>query len=362
MYFVNKRIDYIDFIKGCCIFLVVWAHSIQNMGPDNAFWENPIHIFICSFHMPIFMLISGFFFNHSINKTLLQTTKRKFIQLIIPCFGWSLILVLIHVIEMIINEIPISLFEQIKYLFYETGTRFWFLRSVFICYICAIISLKVFKKDYIACIVSFLIFLSIPDNFRLAMDKFMYPYFWFGYFIHKYIDKIYKYKNTILPISFIIFVLLLINWEKKYYIYVTGMSFYFIEGYKIIFFPYMERLYIVIYRYLIGFSGCIFFFLLLKKLYNPKWYLYRLLKETGKYTLGIYVIHIFIEGMILKHINLPNIGFFSFNFLVTPIVSIFLIFFCIIIIKLLQKNKLSNFLFLGVSYSSNEQSIIKNKL
>lgn len=347
MNFVNKRIDYIDFIKGCCIFLVVWAHSIQNMGSDDAFWGNPVHIFICSFHMPIFMLISGFFFDHSTKKTLLQITKKKFIQLILPCFGWSFILILINTIGMIINEIPISVFEQIKSLFYETGTRFWFLRSVFICYIYAIVSLKVFKKDYIAFIISFLILLSMPDNFRLAMDKFMYPYFWTGYFIHKYIDIIYKYRKIILSVSFVVFLLLLIGWDTKYYIYVTGMSFYAIEESKIIFFPFLEKLSIVSYRYFIGFWGCMFFFLLLKELYNPKWHLSRLLKELGKYTLGIYVIHIFVEGMILKQINLPNVGFFAFNFLITPAVSVLLIFFCVFLIKLLQKNRMSSFLFLG---------------
>lgn len=51
---MGKRIEYIDFIKGICIFIVVWGHSIQNMGDGNDFWTNPVHEFICSFHMPIF--------------------------------------------------------------------------------------------------------------------------------------------------------------------------------------------------------------------------------------------------------------------------------------------------------------------
>ena len=60
----NKRIEYIDFIKGICIFIVVWGHTIQNMGDGDEFWLNPVHQFICSFHMPIFMLVSGFFFSN----------------------------------------------------------------------------------------------------------------------------------------------------------------------------------------------------------------------------------------------------------------------------------------------------------
>lgn len=53
------RIDYINFIKGVSIFLVVWAHSIQNMGDGVYFRTNPLFELICSFHMPIFMIISG---------------------------------------------------------------------------------------------------------------------------------------------------------------------------------------------------------------------------------------------------------------------------------------------------------------
>lgn len=43
---MGKRIEYIDFIKGICIFIVVWGHSIQNMGDGNDFWTNPVHEFL----------------------------------------------------------------------------------------------------------------------------------------------------------------------------------------------------------------------------------------------------------------------------------------------------------------------------
>ena len=36
----NKRIEYIDFIKGICIFIVVWGHTIQNMGDGDEFINN----------------------------------------------------------------------------------------------------------------------------------------------------------------------------------------------------------------------------------------------------------------------------------------------------------------------------------
>lgn len=343
----NKRIEYIDFIKGVCIFLVVWAHSIQNMSPNNTFWENPVHIFISSFHMPIFMLLSGFFFNHTFSKNTSFIIKKKFLQLIIPCFGWSIILVSIQSTHSIYNGEPISFFSQIKQLFYETGTRFWFLRSVFICYVLASISMKVLKNDYLACFISFIIFLLISDNFRLALDKFMYPYFWAGYFFRKYMNYINRQTKNILISSFILFVILLFFWKKEDYIYQTGMSFYNISNGQIIFYPFYERAIIILFRYLIGFSGSIFFFLLLKQLYNPLRWGDTILKNWGQYTLGIYVIHIFITGLILSHLNLSHTNFILFNFVITPITAILLITFCITLIKLLQKNKFLSFLFLG---------------
>ena len=130
---MGKRIEYIDFIKGICIFIVVWGHSIQNLGDGNDFWTNPVHEFICSFHMPIFMLVSGFFFSKSIGKPLMQNIIRRFKQLILPCFGWSLVLVAINIGYMLYAGIIPSPAGTLKSLFMETFTRFWFLRSVFIC-------------------------------------------------------------------------------------------------------------------------------------------------------------------------------------------------------------------------------------
>lgn len=146
----NKRIEYIDFIKGICIFIVVWGHTIQNMGDGDEFWLNPVHQFICSFHMPIFMLVSGFFFSNSIGKPLTSNIIRRFKQLIIPCFGWSLVLVAIHIGYILADGTIPSPAGIVKSVIMETFTRFWFLRSVFICFTLAIISMKILKKDMVA--------------------------------------------------------------------------------------------------------------------------------------------------------------------------------------------------------------------
>lgn len=60
----------LDIIKGIAIILVVMGHCIQyGSGNDYytsaLFFEENIFKFIYSFHMPLFMLISGYVFGFS---------------------------------------------------------------------------------------------------------------------------------------------------------------------------------------------------------------------------------------------------------------------------------------------------------
>jgi len=349
----KKRIDYIDFIKGISIFFVVWGHTIQNIGAENAFWTNPFHIVICTFHMPLFMILSGFFFSIPSTKNLLSLTKKKFRQLIIPCFGWSIVLVLLTTCYMIVDKEPISLVERIKTLFYETGTRFWFLRSVFICYLGAAVSIRIFRKDTVACLISILIMLLLTDNFRLSMDKFMYPFFWIGYFLHKHLSFLSTHKYKLILTSLILYIILIVYWHTKYYIYITGMSFYEIVNGKILFFPFLERLEVVLYRYAIGILGSICLFFTLQSVYTSS---FQSIKNIGKYTLGIYVIHIFIEGNLLNRFDISGTGFWVFNLVLTPLISLILIYICIGIIKVIQKNRFTNTLFLGNEFQTKQKT------
>ena len=47
-----KRIDYLDYTKGFGILLVILGHIYDA--------SNPIKIWLYSFHMPLFFIISGF--------------------------------------------------------------------------------------------------------------------------------------------------------------------------------------------------------------------------------------------------------------------------------------------------------------
>ena len=56
----GKRVAYIDFLKAFAIATVLLGHSVEQLSGD-AFWDHPIWTFLYSFHMPLFMFVSGLF-------------------------------------------------------------------------------------------------------------------------------------------------------------------------------------------------------------------------------------------------------------------------------------------------------------
>jgi fucose 4-O-acetylase-like acetyltransferase len=54
----KQRIAYIDFLKGFTILLVILGHCIE--FNDTDYWNNIVFRYIYSFHMPLFMFLSGY--------------------------------------------------------------------------------------------------------------------------------------------------------------------------------------------------------------------------------------------------------------------------------------------------------------
>lgn len=343
----TSRIEFIDFIKGLAIFVVIWGHCIQNFGArDGSFFDNPVHILICSFHMPIFMVVSGYFFCKSLKLNLGQLIIQKGRQLVLPMFSWSVIVTLLGTIHQIIGQglSSISIPAQIHEILFGTATNFWFIRSVFICYIITAISKYFIKQDGWACMVSILIFLALPDNFRLALDKFMLPFFWMGYFMHKYQELLDRHKKSIFLFAFILWIVLLFFWEKKYYIYITGCAFYTLENGQFIAEEFFSRFSIVLFRYMIGLAGCCVFFFTAQAIYRS-WL--HPIAYVGQKTLGIYIIHIILMSQLIPYIQWPQASFGLLSFVLAPGLAVLLLLVSLTITRLLEFNKYTRTIFLG---------------
>lgn len=100
----NKRIEYIDEIKGIAIFLMVLGHVVgctyedykavcifSPELPTNVKWGGVIWQIIYSFHMPLFFMVSGFLTYKAYRwSDTFQFCKKKIIRLFIPwvCTIW----------------------------------------------------------------------------------------------------------------------------------------------------------------------------------------------------------------------------------------------------------------------------------
>lgn len=129
---MEKRELYPDTMKGIAIILVVLGHCIQfgsGFNINHLFFKSPIFVAIYSFHMPLFMLISGYFFYNSIKKhSWNYNIKTRFTRLLIPLFTWNTIYQLILNLNLYLNSYPISWENCIKSYF----INIWFLWAIFV--------------------------------------------------------------------------------------------------------------------------------------------------------------------------------------------------------------------------------------
>jgi len=118
---LNKRMDWIDSIKGFGAILVILGH-LNPMAP--------IECYIYSFHMPLFFFLSGIL--KSRQKNFVPFLQKKAKSLLIPFVIWNLVSVLYR----LIIHIPIK--SVIIETFFLQGkmphnTPIWFLLTLFMC-------------------------------------------------------------------------------------------------------------------------------------------------------------------------------------------------------------------------------------
>ena len=349
---MEKRNKEIDIIKGIATLLVLWGHSIQYFSLDNfSFYENWMFRGIYSFHMPLFMIVSGYLFfyskkRHSFRKLCISRIKSLGGPLIIwgGCYGF-----ITQSVRSIFYHEPIS--------YYNLGKEFfanWFIWSVLIISInVAVIEniCDICLKKIIAYALSviFLSLLPCSEN-----NLFMFPFFVFGYYAN---------KNKMLPRK--------ICWDKRIHLlipilFIFSLRFYGIEDFVYISgvnpFTSTEGFYrqigIDIYRWYVGLIGSFAIIIAVK-------YLIKLVSETnrlviwvekvGQHSLQIYLLQrILLEnlGYYVAQIIFLNIGYNPlilniqiYNLLITPLIATSYACIILYIINVFNKLKLSRFLF-----------------
>ena len=299
-----------DVIRGFAIILVIFGHCIQNGNGwdyfiNSRYWSNKVYQFIYSFHMPLFMILAGWFAYFSLRK--LENDRKKQLKFlanryfiyIMPIFLWTLfefargflINGLSTISETVWSEFFISFISYFL-------TNLWFLWAVLIC-LTIVFVMHFYLSDNIPLyVLGFLVLFFLPDGANLGVYKYLMPYYIGAFYINKsldhYNDKFRKVLEGIkasyekkpimwLVIFAIIFVCLFMFYDERAFIYLTGYRLSKANWYK--------QLLVDVYRFVIGLIGSMFFMMLFDRLVEAfKSYKWPVLTTFGRNSLGVYIL------------------------------------------------------------------------
>lgn len=316
----NKSRLFINVVKGLAIFLMLYGHCIQycSMGTFD-FYDNAVFKFIYSFHMPLFMLVSGYLFYFSFEK---RDLKELIAHRAKPLI-WTIIAggILIWLMTTALFNITRGNYSAVfggEWLPSLNGL--WFLWSVLSASIGVAIICKKVKPIWLQILLLCLwggIVLLFPNA---SYNLYLYPYYVIGFFFAKYKDQISKWVLAIKYASLPIFPIMLLFFEKKHYIY-------FSEYEDSI----LEVIGVNIFRWTIGLVGSVFVLTIVELIFC---FLYKggeeasakaekslsLLGEVGENSLQIYVISVIFLSSYLPIVYNKAIAFIGHgNFLATNI-------------------------------------------
>lgn len=185
---MKDRIVYLDVVKGLAIFMVCIGHS-NWVSPRGM--TCPLVQWIYTFHMPLFMLMSGYFSKSLFALDVRQFAVKEFKRLLIP------IIVFTGLKIGVMTLIGADVWRA------ELIGGMWFLRCLLFCDVIVYIGKKLCKYEWAVCMVSCLFLFVVPRGTFLRTNYFLLIY-WTGYFWKKYYRL---YQMNMLWITLMAFVL-----------------------------------------------------------------------------------------------------------------------------------------------------------
>lgn len=138
------------------------------------------------------MMISGYMLAFSLKdvKSLYDVERvllSRIKSFIIPQFSWSIILLIICIMDVIIsnNNLVITLpwlFEKEIYCFLNVA---WFLWAIWWCTVIVIINKFFLNDNLFICVIVFLACFFVPDEWGITYILFTYPFFVLGYIFNR---------------------------------------------------------------------------------------------------------------------------------------------------------------------------------
>ena len=195
----TEREKWVDIARGFTIYLMVLGHCIQFATPiDYDYKENMIFCLIYGFHMPMFMIISGYLFWYTLNRySLWKGIIAKLKGVMIPCAVWGFVTYLCEIIVLGYDEK--SLWGYLNSTIYSN----WFLWAVFYCSLYGFITKYVFHNHLLGYGILIFINFIMPDIGNYSGTRRMLPFFLLGMLLNRYkiFNKIKEKDETIIILT-----------------------------------------------------------------------------------------------------------------------------------------------------------------
>lgn len=334
---------------------MVWSHFTKyGVCESMGFFSRTVW----GFHMPLFAILSGYFFSIKRNPKEFIVTKSK--QLLLPLVTWSIIMeVIIHGCIDVWNYLhggdSIHFFAIARNVIFSIiDYRLWFLRALFLCFVYGYFfikysSLSIVKSSVLSVLllqtISLLGIIPNRQTFLIGFI-FLYPFFIVGFLLKEKADFISKYQSRILFAFALVFCAIRPFWHGNIdCFYDMNTSIFAQEGAHNVFGLIVIRK--VVIRFIMGTSTSIILFILAKMLYEKKQNLDMVssyMSKVGKYTLSIYALHYLFYEFVPEHQLFKNdisVWLYVCGLSLTVVLISFYI--C----KITEKNKYLNLLLWG---------------
>jgi len=292
--------------------------------------------------MPLFMLISGYLFGHSVLKrTWLSTIKNKIQTLIVPILSWCLLSVLC---SFVLNCCDHSIGTAVYYLkdyVSKVIYSFWFLWAIFWCSLFVIIANRFCHDNIVIYLLGLILTFVIPDYYGLATYKYMFPYFVIGYLYYNgtISYKINSLSRIILLCVFVLYCILMLFYSTDCFIYTTGYGIIKNGAWD------FHQLIIDLHRFLVGILGSILIFWLFhfKSLYAST-KVNKIFSYIGKNTLELYIISEYLFAYFIPKVTF---SISSYNLLLSSIECILVLTLSLLLSQLIKQSKFMRKIFFG---------------
>lgn len=333
---MKQRILFWDITKSFAIFLVVWGHCLQNMTTTGNYFSTSLTCeVIISFHMALFMLVSGYFAYSSLSKPFGDVMKKRAVQLLLPSVTWFLI---IRSMSLMASGQLFSMYG-LKELITGSLTSLWFLKALFVCYLIVMIGASLYRKSIYLLPIYIIGVYAIGEQLNYSSTISMLPFFLGGLILRKYEGWIFSHSAPIFALSCVIWMYMICSFD--------------IPDYSIYHHPFAlngEGNFAMVLRTVAGLSGALTSLLAIRALCrNRESSVMKALAKVGSMTLGIYCIQVLFAEVGSRFFapyldQLPRV---FYDLIITSAYSIVVIAICVGLIIIIRTSKYSRLLLLG---------------